>query len=629
MASWPEEGIFEEEPQAEEHFEFLHDMSSSFLDASSVTLDDDAVIAPSLPKKQCVNSLGSRPEVSCSASAFDAWLRSQRNQRPKHFWEQPHFKSATGDFSGWNSQWNLKGPSIGMTETISQSSDAGAPEPHYQHASMAAQRLRLASLIKTDDQVRWEALRKLKMILLTVPSATRLGKLLISGANRLCGEAELSTSFCDAFSGKSTATLAKRSSSLWRFAQWLEANNLPPLVSASERHVYQYMEHLKIHGYPTTARSFLEALSFLHHVVGLTESSLNSIVSTRVKGAANNMLARKEPLKQSQPLKVKMVVALENIVEKGPYLHWQLIAGHFLFCLGSCCRFADSIHLDSIVVSEANGLQLLEASSKIFKTGTTEEKRKRLLPLISCGSFFARQPWARNWMVLRMGAGFLNDPSLPAFSEVTGRFLDRKMSTGEAVLFLREMLLGSGFPIEEVMQIGCHSLKTTLLAWSAMYGKMSLSDRRLLGHHLDPGSVSAVTYARDELTRLQVEVQMMLRAIRHKHFSPDESRVERVLRALPANSDSEAGSEDVCDHDLQRANPLDSAKPRVGDIDPELADCRVHRFSGVCHYMSDAFKFFCGRKVTRNYEILEAELDIQEMPFCTQCSTAFKVLKGI
>ena len=62
-----------------------------------------------------------------------------------------------------------------------------------------------------------------------------------------------------------------------------------------------------------------------------------------------------------------MVVALENIVQMAPYVHWQLIAGHFPFCLGSCCRFADLVHFDSIFISESGKLQLIEASSKVFK----------------------------------------------------------------------------------------------------------------------------------------------------------------------------------------------------------------------------------------------------------------------
>ena len=566
------------------------------------------------------------PSISCSATAFDAWLKSQRNLQPKQFWEQPAFKMARCDFSGVASSWKLKPPSIGLAETFAQSSDVGAPEPHHQHVSMAIQRVRYASIIKTDDQLRWEALRKLKMIILASPSSTQLWRLLISSSNRLCDDSELSKSFCDAFSGKSTATLTKRSAALWRCAMWLEESGFPPLVQSTERALYLYMNHLQKNGHPTTAKSFLEAFAFLSHVAGLLGSSFDVVISTRTKGAANSMLAQKAPLRQAKPLKVKMVVALENIVKDGPYTHWRLFAGHFLFCLGSCCRFADSVHLDSIMVSESGTLQLIEASSRIFKTGATEEKR---LPLISCGSFFAREPWAKDWMILRMGAGFGNDPAIKAFSEVTNTFMDRKMTTGEAISYLREILLGSGFSTKEVMEVGCHSLKTTLLAWSAMHGEMSLADRRLLGHHLDPNAVSTVTYARDELTRLQIQVQKMLREIRRKRFNPDEARVDRIAHALPADSDSEAGSEDVPSKDMERAAPREADKQKLGALDAELAECRIHKFSGVCHYKADSTKFFCGRKVTRKYDQIDNTVDIQAVPFSSQCGTAYKTLLGV
>ena len=105
-------------------------------------------------------------------------------------------------------------------------------------------------------------------------------------------------------------------------------------------------------GAATTANDFLQSWRFLHHAIGLKSGSIEEVVSARVKGAADGMFSTKRKLVQAAPLTTKMVLALEKIVLNGPYIHWRLIAGHLLLCLGSSSRFADSIRLDNIMIDE-------------------------------------------------------------------------------------------------------------------------------------------------------------------------------------------------------------------------------------------------------------------------------------
>ncbi|CAE7911408.1 unnamed protein product, partial [Symbiodinium necroappetens] len=309
----------------------------------------------------------------------------------------------------------------------------------------AKKRIWLTSLIQTPDQVRWEALRKLRTLTSLDMDATRLGRTLLSEAMLLKNEDNLRKSFSHTFQAKATGTLVKRASSLWRFAAWCESNAISSPLRASEPVIYRYMLHLEATAKPTVGSSFLEAWNFIHAMVGLTDPGAYLAQSARVRGVSVGMLQLKAPLRQAHPLAVKMVKALEQVVLLAPYEHWKVIAGHLLLVLGSSARE-------------------------------------------------------------RFGLGL--DPALPAWSETDGVFLSRPMSTGEAGLYLKEFLSSSGF--SDLDRIACHSLKCTVLSWVAKNDALSLEDRRLLGHHLDPSAASPVTYSRDELTRLMRRVFQVL-----------------------------------------------------------------------------------------------------------------------
>ena len=397
------------------------------------------------------------------------------------------------------------------------------------------------------------------------------------------------------------------------------------------------MGHLRDHGAPTTATCFIESWTFLFHVAGLKTPPLGMVLSPRVRGAAKDMFASKRKLVQAVPLTVRMVLALEQVVQIAPYDHWKIIAGHLLFCLGASSRFADSLHLDSLIISKdpASGLTLLEADTGRYKTGNTNERRTRLLPLLSLGQFFGVSPWSEPWINLRSKYKLPTSPALPAFSEVTNEWLSRPMSTGEASLYLKEMLNGSGFDREAVQQLGCHSLKCTLLSWLAMGSYAGISDRRLAGHHLDANNVSPVTYSRDELTRVLAIEQRMIRDIRRKIFKPDQPRVQRLADLVAANCDldehphimvqSDGDSEDLDESDLVRDDLPDQPRVQFDDLTLNVVKkCRIHSNSGVCHILDDHVKFRCGRKVTRNYQDIVAGTTMADVPICLQCSKSLE-----
>ena len=145
-----------------------------------------------------------------------------------------------------------------------------APAPDF-----ARKRLRLAALVKSDDDARFEALRKFKVLIMLEPDASQLGRTLLAEASLLKQNAELLATFSDVFASKSTAALVKRASSLWRFATWICNMHLGSVLQPSEAVIYSYMCHLKLDAAPTVASSFLEAWRFLRaSVYGLERRTL-------------------------------------------------------------------------------------------------------------------------------------------------------------------------------------------------------------------------------------------------------------------------------------------------------------------------------------------------------------------
>ena len=164
---------------------------------------------------------------------FDVGLQLKRSALPSQS-RAPIFDILPPDWMK-TEHW-FKPPSLGMVPAVVTPQDTGNALPVSGLATnMAANRLRHSQLVKTDDHVHWEALKKFKTLLLCDPAATKLGRSLVSGVSLLTDEADWSHSLSDAFAGKAVATLAKRSSALWRFHNW-SIENRPCYVCNRECH---------------------------------------------------------------------------------------------------------------------------------------------------------------------------------------------------------------------------------------------------------------------------------------------------------------------------------------------------------------------------------------------------------
>ena len=195
--------------------------------------------------------------------------------------------------------------------------------------AFAVQRARLAKLVKSDDAIRFEALRKVKVMTLYDPDASVLGRSLSAEAALLSDDRAMFKSFEDTFAPKATSTLVKRAASMWRFFEFCVENGFGSPLKAREHEVYAYVQHLKEDGAPTSGQAVLESWTFFSVNLGFRRRPEESPMSGRIKGAVSMLLGQKRKLIQAAPLTVQMIKALERSVLKPPLAHWRV--GAFCF----------------------------------------------------------------------------------------------------------------------------------------------------------------------------------------------------------------------------------------------------------------------------------------------------------
>lgn len=294
------------------------------------------------------------------------WLqhlgRARQQWLPKQPWEtSPVAKVFEASFlqAPKYHRWGMADALMGVATSQSSSSvSCSATSP----PASIARRLKFASLSRDEDMVRRKCLQKLRSMILLDPPATQLGASLVSAAGSLANEEEVAQSFKDAFAGKSTATLEKRLSALWPYAKWsLETQRTP--MHLDEAKIYEYLSKLRADGRSATApSSFLEAVGFLHHIVEVKSLTGAPTFSGRCKGLAKDHLKTKNKRKQAPPLTVEMVSTLESYVGTHFRSHKAVVAGHILFCVYSCARWADTMKLTEIDEFHRGRISIVETA---------------------------------------------------------------------------------------------------------------------------------------------------------------------------------------------------------------------------------------------------------------------------
>ena len=561
------------------------------------------------------------------------FFRMVKLPKPPCVPKQPWEKGVMGQIVGKSKTvlpmpW-LTLPTLGKRDSLDGTVPSEEPpEKRAARTPFHYRRLLATRLAQTDDQLRAKAMRRLRDIVLLVPEQSKLGRALLDFSGQLVGEDRISCVFADAFRSRATSTLVKRSMDFHKLAVWMRSQlGLCPM-QLSEGVLYQYLSFLRESGAaPTSADATVKSVWFMHAIVGFIDCHPECITS-RITGVCRDMFMRKRILKQAPAFTANIVRALEEFALLSKNLADSMFTNFILFCIYFSCRVGDASKISEVTFTRYQEVHLVEAATTEAKNTATMERRRMLLPFTAVGWGIFPNPWCIKWN-LQLDS---EKPAtiMPAFSEVTGHFLDRRLTTAEANLWLKEILLRTGLPMSEACKYSTHSCKATIPTWAGKFGGFSMDERRMLTHHMDGSSVMPLTYSRDNLTALHSRIFRMLTAIRNYEFDPDASNAARIFRentdlfephseVVEHAEDWAASESDVSgDENLEELPSLmpDSHVP-ASEAD---GDRLIHRESMVVHLSRDQQTLWCGRKRTANYrEWQPGDPSLEQLLVCQQC----------
>jgi len=523
-------------------------------------------------------------------------------------------------------------PAVGKQESLKGLVPSSEPpERLAMRTPFHQKRLLTVKLAKTDDQLRAKALRRLRDLILAVPVHTQLGRALLDTSGQLTGEDMIACVFADAFRSRATATLVKRSLDYYKLALWMNTNmDLQPM-QLTENVVYQYLNFLRESGAaPTSADATVKAIWFMHATVTIVDFN-PKVFTSRITGVCRDMFLRKRILRQAPPFPADVVRALEEYALRAESRADSMFTNFILFCIFSSCRIGDAAKIREVEFSRFHDIFLVEAATSEAKNTNTMERRRMLLPFTAIGWGLHFNPWCIKWeMQLK---AMQPETIMPAFSEVSGQFLQRRITTAEANFWLREVLVRAGLTPEKAARFSTHSCKATIPTWAGKFGGFSMDERRMLTHHMDANAVMPLSYSRDNLTALHSRVFRMLTAIRNFEFDPDASNAARIyqenkhLLDEPGEPLQQPGAWDASESDVSEEESFTEGCNFVSvqsmPADTVTGQRLLHKDSLVVHVKRDDQTMWCGRKLSSNYRHWkEGDPDFSQLLVCQQCDKA-------
>ena len=349
---------------------------------------------------------------------------------------------------------------------------------------------------KPDEDIRRLALGKLRDLILSDPFTTQLGQSLWQQSEG-ASDRDMEQSFQDCFRMKASSTLQKRAQSLWRLASKLRECGVLKPFRITEQQLYVALCKLRSDGAgATSAQHMIEALFFLDGTAKFTLLVLTTVVSGRCRGVARDMYLCKNPLTQKTPLSAAQVRALEELMQSESDVNCCIL-GQILFCLHSCCRWRDSQRLQSARLEHSKGESVLHADALSSKTSLTLDAKTRFLPYVAIGTGLTGADWAKRWLSARTSQSLSFGKLVPpSYSMRILDWTDTMMGSSEATFWLREFLSNVCIDLDR-KKYASHSLKTTVLTWAGRSNVVQFSptDRRLLGHHVDPSMIGPDVFA--------------------------------------------------------------------------------------------------------------------------------------
>ena len=423
------------------------------------------------------------------------------------------------------------------------------------------------------QQLRDAAIGKLLIVLRHCLLASKTGRHIIglgTDAQQKAGAYDIVDSVIGV---RSPNTVVKRANSLLSFLRWVAKTGIDEVNPFVEQVIWGYFQHLRnTEAAATKADSSLSAFRFAFYVLGF-DSLEHVVCSRRLVGAAEIMLSGKRLLRQSLALTVHQVKCLHMALrDKKRHPTDRALVGYLLFCLYGRCRNSDmqAIHKLETDFNDAGGFVVITTCN--HKSGRMASLKTKLLPIVIPARGVDGTVWPQDALKAMQDAGCvfenpIDGPFMHAPANGFGDFMKRALRASEVSSALRRFLsLDEPSPgcADEI--VSSHSLKATLLAWSARFG-LSPQTRSMLGRHSSCLSETFAIYSRDLVCAPVTELQGVIDAVHSGSFFPDDQRsgfFKDAMGARPAHSVVKVEHDEFCRGLSVCSSPYE---PSVAEVD--------------------------------------------------------------
>ena len=215
---------------------------------------------------------------------------------------------------------------------------------------------------------------------------------------------------------------------------------------------------------------------------------------------------------------------------------------------------------------------------------------------------------------------------IPAAS--TSGWHEVALTTQEFAAAVRVVLSKLGCTAEQLENIGAHSMKCTVLLWSAKAG-LPRHSRRLLGYHIAPGDKTMEIYSRDSMAAPLRDLDKLLESIRAGAFLPDATRSGMLPAAgVPDDADGEndgvainvegSAASSTCASSRSSTSSIGSLfEDAGGEVETFMGQFVYNSTTRVCHISDTQGKLRCGRGWPKAYEVI-ADAGAAA-PLCPRC----------
>ncbi|CAE7840728.1 SLC24A2 [Symbiodinium sp. CCMP2592] len=384
----------------------------------------------------------------------------------------------------------------------------------------------------------------------------------------------------------------------------------------------------------TFFKSVLASLAFGRFVLGL-DSAVLALDSLRAKGLARKLYLGIRRLQQRPPLRVKDVIRLELICtgDVPRSVLDVVMAGFILFMVFARACHSDAQHvcLLSFELDFRGDLPagFINTEVKKTKTSFTVERKTKFLPMLAPARGLSGKCWASGWKTALEKEGVTAGEGKPLMpSPKSGGGWNVIPQTAQASGQWMRALLSDGTDDPQLLGLGTHSAKATLLSWLNKKG-VARDVTALLGYHAtkDAGIGTEIIYARDAMAYPLRVLQELVDEVRDRSFRPDETRglmtaAEREAAGVRDDAGADCSSSSSEDEECPRHDEGAVGRvlgPWAGRVDrskiPDEAVMARNETSRVLHISREeqAAAFICGRKSTAAYELMREVLRAEDV----------------